>query len=219
VQAEVLPEGVELEVRPRGQDRFEILRFEEGAVQVADRNLARVCPSALEYGEGSRRQAAFSINARLKKLPTDKRDESLRRIIEMAGVDIPPDLGRDLVLSWDEVREMSRRGISFGAHSVNHPILSQLPLDEAEKEILDSRRHIEKELEREVTTFCYPNGEPDDFNAGIEEILRRNGFKGAVTLAPAAFVSPGAPPIDCRGFRARQAPPFSSCSCPGCIWT
>jgi peptidoglycan/xylan/chitin deacetylase (PgdA/CDA1 family) len=85
---------------------------------------------------------------------------------------------------------MSRNGISFGAHTVSHPTLSRLPLEAARKEILDSKRHIEKELGKEVTTFSYPNGEPGDFNGDIEEILKSNGFRCAVTYTPAAFVSP-----------------------------
>jgi peptidoglycan/xylan/chitin deacetylase (PgdA/CDA1 family) len=137
----------------------------------------------------SRRQAANAINARLKKLPVKNRDEFIERLMKLSGVDIPLNLGEELILSWDEVREMNRHGIDFSSHTVSHPILSQIPLDAAEKEILDSKRHIEQELDREVTTFCYPNGEPGDFNTGIEEILKRNGFKCALTFAPAGFVS------------------------------
>lgn len=140
--------------------------------------------------EESRRGAAYTINARLKTLLVKDRDEFIERLSKLSGVDIPPDLGKELILSWDEVREMSRNGIDFGAHTVSHPILSKLPLETARKEILDSKRHIETEINREVTTFCYPNGEPGDFNTDIEEILKSNGFKCAVTFMPGAFVSP-----------------------------
>jgi len=51
---------------------------------------------------------------------------------------------------------------------------SSIPLEEARKEITESNRHIENELDQEITSFCYPNGEIDDFNDDVMEILRRN---------------------------------------------
>ncbi len=139
-----------------------------------------------------RLRVADTVTARLKEVPVKKRDELIDRLVRLNGVDIPSNLGKELVLSWDEIKEMSKNGVSFGAHTVSHPILTRLPLDMARKEILESKRHIEKELDQEVTTFCYPNGEPGDFNDDIEEILKSNGFRCAVTLAPTAFVSAGA---------------------------
>ena len=144
--------------------------------------------------DSDRQNIGNTVVTRLKQLPVKNRDTLIERLVKLIGVDIPVDLGKELILSWGEIKEMSQNNISFGAHTVNHPILTRLPLEAAKKEILDSKRHIEKELGQEVTTFCYPNGEPGDFNNDIEEILRSNGFKCAVTLEPAAFVSPRTQP-------------------------
>lgn len=143
---------------------------------------------------GDRRSVGEAITARLKQITVKDRDEFIEKLVRLSGVDVPLDLGRELMLSWDEIKEMSRNGINFGAHTVNHPILTRLPLEMARKEILDSKQQIEKELGQAVTTFCYPNGGPGDFNSDIEEILRNNGFKCAVTLNPAKFVSLRAQP-------------------------
>jgi peptidoglycan/xylan/chitin deacetylase (PgdA/CDA1 family) len=138
----------------------------------------------------SRLRVVNTILNRLKQLPITQRDELVNRTVISSGVDIPSSLGEELILSWNEIKEMNRNGINFGAHTVTHPILTRLPLDEAAREIISSKKHIEEELGREVTTFCYPNGKPDDFNSDIEEIIKNSGFKCAVTAAtPAAFVS------------------------------
>ena len=142
---------------------------------------------------GERSTSIGNILARLKLFPRQKRDELIERLVARAGVEIPSTLGRELVLSWDEIREMSRGGISFGAHTVNHPILSRETLETARKEILDSKRRIEHETGHEVSTFCYPNGESGDYNADIERILKTNGFNCAVTLVPSGFVSAETP--------------------------
>jgi peptidoglycan/xylan/chitin deacetylase (PgdA/CDA1 family) len=157
---------------------------------------------ALDLGElgiyhlksaGCRLQASRIIEKKLKKMPDEKRSEWIEALVRRSGVDISTKLGKELILSWDDVKEMSRNGISFGSHTISHPILTRLPLEAAGREIVESKRKIEAELAREVTTFCYPNGEPGDFNCDIQEILKSNGFKCAVTLKPSAFVSSEAP--------------------------
>ena len=77
---------------------------------------------------------------------------------------------------------MSRNGISFGAHTHTHPILTRISTEEAEREILLSKQIIENELGTPVRLFAYPNGKQGDFNARIQEILIRSGFDAAVTL-------------------------------------
>ncbi len=53
--------------------------------------------------------------------------------------------GKDCLL-WDEVRELDRKGISFGSHTVNHPELVELKKEEIEKEIRQSKEEIENNL-------------------------------------------------------------------------
>ena len=145
--------------------------------------------------DSSRLQASTIIEKKLKNIPDEKRGESIETLMRRSGIDIPANLGKELILSWDEVKEMAGNGISFGAHTVHHPILTRLPLEAARREIVDSKKKIEKELGREVTTFCYPNGEPGDYNSDIQEILKSSGFRCAVTFKPAAFVSKTALPF------------------------
>jgi peptidoglycan/xylan/chitin deacetylase (PgdA/CDA1 family) len=136
----------------------------------------------------SRISAGRVVTEKLKKLYIRDRDQMIEKLVRSSGVDIPSGLGKELILSWEEIKEMSKNGISFGAHTVSHPILTRVPLETAREEILGSKRRIEAELDHEVKAFCYPNGGPDDINEDIENILRSNGFNCAVTLAPAAFV-------------------------------
>ncbi len=82
----------------------------------------------------------------------------------------------DLMLSWDDIRVMSMNNISFGAHTINHPILSRISLDEARKEIVQSKIDIEKETGTCVDLFAYPNGKYEDFNEDIMKIVQDAGF-------------------------------------------
>jgi len=74
---------------------------------------------------------------------------------------------------------MAEAGIDFGAHTVNHPILTRVPPRTAREEIAGSKRELEEILGREVTGFCYPNGQPGDFDGVIEGMVRHVGFRYA----------------------------------------
>ena len=62
------------------------------------------------------------------------------------------------LLQWDEIKEMAENGIAFGAHTVNHPNLLELTREQAEDEIVDSKKEIEAYLGKEIICFAYPYG-------------------------------------------------------------
>ena len=86
------------------------------------------------------------------------------------------------MLSWPQVREMSRCGIEFGAHTVHHPILTAVSSAEAEREIVSSKREIEQQLQLGVHHFAYPNGTARDFDETTRSLVRGAGFASAVSM-------------------------------------
>ena len=84
------------------------------------------------------------------------------------------------MLSWDEVREMCRHGIEFGAHTQNHPNLTEVNIEIASKEIVESKDDIEKWINKSVDLFSYPFG---SFNTEIQSITK-TAFKGAISNKP-----------------------------------
>jgi len=86
-------------------------------------------------------------------------------------------------LSWDEIREMEASEIiSFGSHTLSHPYLPLVSSDEElKKQIFDSKKILEKKLDREVNSFCYPIG---GFNPKIKQLVKDAGYKVAVATNP-----------------------------------
>jgi peptidoglycan/xylan/chitin deacetylase (PgdA/CDA1 family) len=70
--------------------------------------------------------------------------------------------------------------VEFGAHTVSHEILTNLSIKMAEQEILRSKEMIEKKLDKNVNLFAFPNGTPSDYSQEHINILKNNGFIGAV---------------------------------------
>ena len=124
------------------------------------------------------------ILERLKKLENERRELLIERLMTGVGVQLPTNLGKQLILSWDNVREMSDGGIAFGAHSVTHPVLTKLTPAQAEYQILQSKKDIEEKVNRAVTAFCYPFGRSGDFDGDIKRIVRKSGVTCAVTAMP-----------------------------------
>ena len=84
-------------------------------------------------------------------------------------------------LSWDQVTEMHRHGVEFGSHTLTHPMLSAMTLDEARHELAESKRVIEDKLGTPVPLFCYPRG---DFNEAVKTVVRNEGYLAACTTLP-----------------------------------
>lgn len=87
-----------------------------------------------------------------------------------------------LPLTWDQVRAMADQGLTMGAHTVRHAVLTHESDEAIEREIAQSKAKIEAEIGRAVLDFAYPNG---FFDRRILAALRRAGFRSAVTTEDA----------------------------------
>ncbi len=74
----------------------------------------------------------------------------------------PVGVARQPLLGWDEIKALHVAGTRFGAHSQSHPVLTQLPVTDAEAEMVESKRAIETALGEPIETFAYPYGACDE---------------------------------------------------------
>ncbi len=84
-------------------------------------------------------------------------------------------------LSQEEILELQDAGMSFGAHTKSHPILSTQAQAEQFAEIHGSKQDLEAIGVRVSTVFAYPNGQANDWNETTEALLTQLGFTHAVT--------------------------------------
>jgi len=88
-----------------------------------------------------------------------------------------------LPLTWTQVREMEESGIvSFGAHTMHHPILGYLADPaEVQQEVGECRRVLEQQLGHPVRTFAYPVGKPEHIGEEGLQAVKEAGYRWAVT--------------------------------------
>jgi peptidoglycan/xylan/chitin deacetylase (PgdA/CDA1 family) len=82
-------------------------------------------------------------------------------------------------MTHEELIEFAEDGlIEIGAHTRNHPILSQLSPDRQRQEIVSGKRDLESLLNGQVEGFAYPNGIATD---NTKRIVHDAGFRFACT--------------------------------------
>lgn len=90
-------------------------------------------------------------------------------------------IGNPSYLSKTSIRELGGRGFHFESHSLTHPIITRIPLEEAKTEIFDSKKELESISGRKVNFFAYRGGH---YNADIIELVRQAGYFSAVCSEP-----------------------------------
>ncbi len=82
-----------------------------------------------------------------------------------------PMIERSRLMSWNEIKELHNHGIEFGAHSLTHPDLTEISLEQATRELVESKSVIEDKLGGAVEMFAYPYGK---FNADVKRLTEQN---------------------------------------------
>ncbi len=115
--------------------------------------------------------AAF-IRGPLRRLDPRARSRFLRMLPVRAD-------RRPAMLSWEQVRAMAASGlVDFAAHGVTHPLLDEMEPGSALEEVAASKRRIEEETGRPVTSFAYPAGRIPSY---YREMLAQAGIDLAVS--------------------------------------
>jgi peptidoglycan/xylan/chitin deacetylase (PgdA/CDA1 family) len=135
-------------------------------------------------GEVERDAVADEFIAAIKQYPDATLRTAVERLPDQLGVAVPADAFEGVYLEWDEVVEMAGDGVSFGAHTVDHPILTRLESEAARAQVFESRDRIRDVLGRPVEAFAYPNGLWGDIDAGVVGIVQEAGFRAGFTLIP-----------------------------------
>ena len=166
-------------------------RIEYAFLHSPRRQFSITLPDGREFsfsfaGQSNRPEAAHKVAEACVPLNHEDRCSVIDSLPHLLDIDVPDQAPPDFrAMSWDTVRQLSSRGVTFGAHTQTHPILSSLGGDaDVEREIVQSRRDIEQQLSMQVLHFCYPNGKDEDIGAYSLHVLEKEGFRTAVTTEP-----------------------------------
>ena len=98
---------------------------------------------------------------------------------------VPNFLGSPNNLDTWMLSEIAKSGlVEIGAHTMNHSYLTGLPLKRVKYEVMESKKYLEDRLGIKVSSFAYPYGA---FDNTIIDVVKRAGFRAAVTTIPGTF--------------------------------
>ncbi len=113
----------------------------------------------------------------------DPQDLRLAEMLREAGVAATfyiPIFGEDgkPTLAPADIRALVSEGFDVGAHTMTHPVLSDLHGQRLWVEVFECKQVLEQILGQDVQMFCYPRGR---YNQEVLETVRKAGYRGART--------------------------------------
>jgi peptidoglycan/xylan/chitin deacetylase (PgdA/CDA1 family) len=102
------------------------------------------------------------------------------------------------LLNVSELKQLAEAGMSIGAHTRSHPVLSVCSEEQARREILESKLDIERALGRPVWAFAYPFGNPSTMGEREVQLARESGFACAFLNVEHWGAEPSNPFMICR---------------------
>jgi peptidoglycan/xylan/chitin deacetylase (PgdA/CDA1 family) len=121
----------------------------------------------------------------LKLIPESDKLERIDKLVQASGLELPATPPSKFApIAWEDVRRLARNGVTFGPHTVTHPVLSRTGAEQSQFEIAQSWHRVREEAgPGAVPIFCYPNGELADFGAREESSIARAGMHAALTTS------------------------------------
>ena len=121
------------------------------------------------------RTSAFKqLREVVKRLPHEQAMKWLDGVYRQ--LDAPPPIHN--VLTWDELRQLHRQGVTLGAHTQTHPLVNRITVDQAREEAVGALHDLTNQLGSVPPIFAYPSG---GFSDEVVRMLASEGFALAFT--------------------------------------
>ena len=137
-------------------------------------------PLTIDLRQPDRDRATRQILQPYKRTPEIDQERFFDRLEEQAGVEVESEaLGRDLFMTWDQVRGLRGGGMALGSHTYDHPVLSRMPEAIQLSELTRSKQVLEAQTDGPIHTVAYPVGGPDAFIDSTKRLVRAAGYRAA----------------------------------------
>ncbi|MCP5160722.1 MAG: polysaccharide deacetylase family protein [Hahellaceae bacterium] len=131
--------------------------------------------------DADRFPAALNVLTQLKHLPFEVRGKKVTEVTK--GVQLPS----DLMMSSEQVRQLSSAGMEIGGHTLTHPILTKVSIEEARRQITENKQTLEQILGENIRCFAYPNGKPGlDYDITVRSLVEKANYALAVSTSAGA---------------------------------
>jgi len=126
-----------------------------------------------------------SILNRMKRMLPQPRDDlakEMEKAVYSEIADAEGFLKLFRAMNQNQLKRVAAEGTTLGGHTHTHTIMTVMPPDMAELEVLENKRRLESALRGKCHFFAYPNGGEGDYNNGHKRLVRNAGYEAAFTL-------------------------------------
>lgn len=159
-------------------DRLDLAAFRQSASGTIPLALDQLIGDYVAAVGPSRGTLVNAISEALK-LVADIEKERILAALSASSRFLAVDERAPLMLDWEEVRQMTGSGITFGSHTCSHPILSRVQPDRLEAEMAGSKAAVEAATGVPCRLFAFPNGRSLDCPPDAAALLARHGYAAA----------------------------------------
>lgn len=124
-------------------------------------------------------KAVQNIKKFCKNSAAYKKDLIIKDLSKETGVVPNSKLSKNYkIMTWDHVKKIaSNKLFDIGGHSLDHNILSKLPVTQMKNNIKRSIKILEKKLKKKIIHYSYPEGQAHDYNKDVKKYLRSLGIE------------------------------------------
>lgn len=142
----------------------------------------------------NRRAIWWSSVKRLSQTSKTTRELFLRAARQRFRLEPTPDYARNEtflrrfgLMTAAEVRKLTSAGMTIGAHTLSHPVLSQAPPELAYAEMCESKARLEEALQTGIWALAYPFGDPGSVSPELFTMAQQAGFVAAFINSGGGF--------------------------------
>lgn len=156
-------------------------------------------PVTIDLTATSRRNAIFQVLRVYKTASKANKAGFLSQLEDSAEVQVDRvALGRELFMSWSDLRQLVDSGMSIGSHTHTHQILAQLSVADQRRELSVSRGMLQERLKQPIASVAYPEGALDKFTEATKRLCKDLGYTAGFSFY-GGFNRPGrTDPFDIR---------------------
>lgn len=88
------------------------------------------------------------------------------------------------LLTWGEIRDLRKKGVVFGSHSLTHRQMKLISREEVKQEVVQSKEILEDKLGERIDSFSYPYAFPQEdkeFTQYLNDTLLKSGYRYGVS--------------------------------------
>jgi peptidoglycan/xylan/chitin deacetylase (PgdA/CDA1 family) len=116
-------------------------------------------------------------------LAGEAQESRVRQIESDVDARLPNDAGR-LMMTWDQIQTLAQHEHIVGSHTMTHPNMAHVSIEEARREFVESKQQMEAHIKAKVSHFSYPcPALSPNWTEQTAEECRRAGYETAVTTS------------------------------------